>query len=125
MKRKKVIEKVRLRNHRRASIRNQIVGTEARPRLSVFRSNTQIYAQLIDDFKGVTLVAASSIDKGIKENLGEAKNRTEASKLVGKFLAERAKEKSITSVVFDRGGYLYTGRVRALAEGAREGGLEF
>ena len=95
---------------------------EARPRLSVFRSNRQIYVQLIDDIKGVTLVAASSMDKGLKLKKG---TDTEAAKSVGKLVAERAKKAGIVKVQFDRGSYLYHGRVKAVAEGAREGGLEF
>ena len=110
--------KARLKRHGR--IRNHISGTAARPRLNVFRSLKNIYAQIIDDEKGVTLVSASSLE--LKETYGGNKD---AAKEVGKLLAERAKEKNITDVVFDRGGYVYTGRVAALAEGAREGGLNF
>lgn len=110
---------------RRASIRKRIrkvvKGTAQRPRLSVFRSNKQIYAQLIDDLSGKTLLAASSSDKGV-----EAKGpKVEQAKTVGKLLAERAAAAGVTEVVFDRGGYLYHGRVKSLAEGAREGGLKF
>lgn len=105
------------RERRRMRIRSKVAGTEARPRLSVYKSNTSIYAQLINDDKGVTLVAASS--KGIKGN------KTEAAKKVGMELAKKAKDQKITKVVFDRGGFIFTGRVKALAEGAREGGLEF
>ena len=103
-------------------IRQVVSGTPERPRLSIFRSNKQIYAQLIDDMGGNTLAAASSGEKGILEKKG---NKTEKAKLVGQLIAERAKEHGIESVVFDRGGYLYHGRVKALADAAREGGLKF
>lgn len=109
----------RLKRHKR--VRSKVFGTPERPRLNVFRSETNIYAQLIDDSAGVTLVSASSLDKGFE---GTGSN-CEAAKKVGLALAQRANDKSIGSVVFDRGGYLYHGRVKALAEGAREGGLEF
>ena len=106
---------------RHARIRSKISGTSEVPRLSVFRSNKQIYAQIIDDEKKSTLVSASSLDKSLKlENGGNI----EAAKAVGKLLAEKAKKAKITKVVFDRGGYLYHGRVQALAEAARENGLE-
>jgi len=101
-------------------IRKSVNGTAERPRLSVYRSNLSIYCQLIDDTKGHTLVAASSQDKSI----GKA-NKVEQSRMVGKLIAEKAAAANIQSVVFDRGGYLYHGRVKALAEGAREGGLKF
>lgn len=103
------------------SIRKKIRGTAERPRLSVFRSNKEIYAQLIDDNSGVTLAAASSRDAGA-DTKGP---KIEQSKQVGTLLAQRAKDAGIETVVFDRGGYLYHGRVKALAEGAREGGLKF
>lgn len=106
------------RDRRRKRIRAKIAGTEARPRLSIFKSNTAMYAQLINDDKGVTIVGASS--KGMK-----GKKKTEAAAAVGIELAKLAKAKGITKVVFDRGGFIYTGRVKALADGAREGGLEF
>lgn len=102
-------------------IRKNIRGTAQRPRLSVFRSNRYIYAQLIDDINGVTLAQASSHEAAV-ENAG---NKTEQSTAVGKLLAERAKSANIENVIFDRGGYLYHGRVKALADGAREGGLKF
>ena len=95
-----------------------------RPRLSVFRSSQHIYAQLIDDTKGETLVAASSLEKTLRESAKTGAN-IDAAKVVGKLIAERAKEKGIKDVVFDRGGYLYHGRVKALADAAREGGLNF
>ncbi len=110
----------RLARHER--VRNKVSGTSTTPRLNVFRSNQNIFAQIIDDTKNVTLVSASSIDKELKlENGGNV----EAAKKVGELLAKRAKEQNITKVVFDRGGYLYHGRVEALAEAARENGLEF
>ena len=109
----------RLRRHKR--VRKQISGTADRPRLCVFRSLKNIYAQIIDDDKGVTLVSASSLDKSIEGNGGNK----EAARAVGKLVAEKAVAAGIKAVVFDRGGYIYHGRVLELAEGAREGGLEF
>ncbi len=109
----------RLKRHKR--VRGKIAGTPERPRLNVFRSGANIYAQVIDDAAGVTLAAASSLEKGFEGHGGNI----EAAKKVGLAIAERAKAKGISVVVFDRGGYLYHGRVQALAEGAREGGLEF
>ena len=109
----------RIKRHVR--VRAKISGTPERPRLNVFRSNANIYAQIIDDVNGVTLASASTLDKDFEGAAGNA----EAAKKVGLKLAERAKDKGITEVVFDRGGYVYHGRVAALAEGAREGGLEF
>jgi len=105
-------------------IRKHVNGTAQRPRLVVFRSNKQIYAQVIDDDRRVTLVAAASNDKELAAEC-KGKNGVDAAALVGKALAERAKEKGITTVAFDRGGYLYHGRVKSLAEAAREGGLVF
>ncbi len=112
----------RLRRHTR--VRKKVKGTADVPRLSVYRSLNNIYVQVIDDVKGVTLCSASTKDK---EVAGEVKDmsKTEAAKVVGKKIAERAKDKGIKTVVFDRGGYLYTGRVQAVADGAREAGLEF
>ena len=109
----------RLRRHKR--VRKQISGTADRPRLCVFRSLKNIYAQIIDDDKGVTLVSASSLDKSIEGNGGNK----EAARAVGKLVTEKAVAAGIKAVVFDRGGYIYHGRVLELAEGAREGGLEF
>jgi large subunit ribosomal protein L18 len=106
----------------RKRIRGVISGTAARPRLSVYRSNKDIYAQLIDDSKGITLAAASSREAGINE---VKDNKVAKATLVGKKIAELAKSAGIESVVFDRGGYLYHGRVKSLADGAREGGLQF
>ncbi len=102
-------------------IRQKIRGTAERPRVSVYRSNKSIYVQLVDDINGHTLAAANSLDASIPKDV----NKTEQSKAVGKLLADRAKAENITTAVFDRGGYLYHGRVKALAEGAREGGLDF
>ncbi len=102
-------------------IRKRISGTAQRPRLSVFRSNKEIYTQLIDDVTGNTMCAASSLERGFQKN----GNKTEIALQVGKLLAERAKEKGIENVVFDRNGYLYHGRVKALADSARENGLKF
>ena len=110
------------RQNIRFRIRAKISGTAAKPRLSVFRSNTDIYVQLIDDDQAVTLASASSRDKDIKAQTG---TKTEKSKLVGQAIARKAKELGIENVVFDRGGNLYHGRVKQVAEGAREGGLVF
>ena len=109
----------RLKRHKR--VRGKISGTPERPRLNVFRSNTNIYAQVIDDVTGKTLVSASSLEKGFEGKGSDG----EAAKKVGLAVAERAKAAGIETVVFDRGGYVYHGRVQALAEGAREGGLQF
>ena len=120
----KVQEKERLRARRHKRVRGKVSGTAERPRLNVSRSVQHIYAQLIDDVNGRTLAAASTLDKGLKTELKSGGN-VEAAKAVGKLIAERGKTAGIGSVVFDRGGYKYHGRVQALAEGAREGGLEF
>lgn len=109
----------RLKRHRR--VRGKISGTADRPRLNVYRSTNHIYAQIIDDIKGVTLVAAASNEK----DFGMTGGNKEAARKVGKLIGERAKAAGIDAVVFDRGGYLYHGRVQELAEGARESGLEF
>ena len=111
--------KARLKRHLR--VRSKISGTAQRPRLDVFRSNSNIYAQIIDDVNGVTLVAAASNEKDFDLNGGNK----EGARKVGQLIAKRAAEKGITEVVFDRGGYIYHGRVMELAEGAREGGLKF
>ena len=111
-----------MRKIRHERIRKTIMGTSATPRLCVFRSNTGIYAQIIDDETRTTLVSASSLDKELKLANG---SNVEAAKVVGKAIAEKATKAKITKVVFDRGGYLYHGRVKALAEAARENGLEF
>ena len=111
--------KQRMKRHKR--VRSKISGTPERPRLNVFRSEMHIYAQVIDDVNGVTLCSASSVEKTFE---GPGSNK-EAARKVGKTVAERAKAKGITNIVFDRGGYVYHGRVQELADGAREGGLEF
>ena len=109
---------------RHARVRKKISGTPETPRLSVYRSNKHIQAQIIDDTKGITLVSASTLDAAIKDQLADV-DKKGAAKLVGKLIAERAVQAGIKSVVFDRGGYVYTGRVASVAEGAREAGLEF
>jgi large subunit ribosomal protein L18 len=114
--------KVLRRQKIRYRIRKKSAGTNDKPRLSVFRSNTEIYAQVIDDVNGKTLAAASSKDKDIN---AQKVNKTEKSKLVGAAIARKAKDLGIEKVVFDRSGYLYHGRVKAVADGAREGGLQF
>jgi large subunit ribosomal protein L18 len=111
-----------LRKKRHQRIRSALIGTPSKPRISVFRSSKNIYAQIIDDVNGVTLVSASSVEKDNKLANG---GNIEAAKVVGKLLAERATAKNIKNVVFDRSGYLYHGRVQALADAAREAGLEF
>jgi large subunit ribosomal protein L18 len=112
----------RVRRHVR--VRKNLAGTTERPRLNVFRSLSGIYAQVIDDQTGRTLISASSVDRDLREKLKGMK-KSEQAKLIGQTLAERAKSKGIESVVFDRGGYRYIGRVKAFADGAREGGLQF
>ena len=114
--------KVRLNKHKR--IRNRFSGTAERPRLAVFRSNNHMYAQIIDDSVGNTLVAASTLQKDVKAEL-EKTNNVDAADYLGKVIAEKALEKGIKEVVFDRGGFIYQGKVKALAEAAREAGLEF
>ena len=118
----KKVNRNEVRKARHTRVRNKISGTAEVPRLNVFRSNSNIFAQIIDDTKGETLVSASSIDKELKPLNG---GNVEAAIKVGKLIAERAKKAKITNVVFDRGGYLYHGRVKALAEAARENGLNF
>lgn len=113
----------RLKN--KIKIRKKISGTADRPRLAVYKSLKQIYTQLIDDSNGVTLLSASSLSKEILNDVKDAKSKIDKSKVVGKLLAEKAKDKGIETVVFDRSGYRYHGRVQAVAEGAREGGLKF
>jgi large subunit ribosomal protein L18 len=112
------------RSKRHARVRVQITGTSEKPRLAIFRSLSEIYGQVIDDKVGHTLVSASTIDHELRAKV-EGLKKTEQARLVGKALAERAKAKGIQKVVFDRGGYRYIGRVKALADGARDGGLEF
>ncbi|TMQ52839.1 MAG: 50S ribosomal protein L18 [Candidatus Eisenbacteria bacterium] len=113
------------RTRRHIRIRKKVMGTAERPRLTVFRSLNHIYAQLVDDLTGRTILTVSSMDKEVAPRLKETKGKIEAGKLVGKQIAARAKEKGIERVCFDRSGYLYHGRVKAVAEGAREGGLNF
>jgi large subunit ribosomal protein L18 len=121
---KKGVKRLSDRKVRHLRVRKRISGTPERLRLNVFRSSAHIYAQIIDDTKGHTLVAASSIDTAVRTDLdGQAKMAK--SQAVGKLIAERAREKGITKVAFDRGGYRYHGRIKAVAEAAREGGLEF
>ena len=115
------IDKKAMRLKRHVRVRGKVSGTPERPRLNVFRSNANIYAQIIDDVNGVTLVSANTLEKEFEGSPGNC----EAAKKVGTVLAERAKAKGIEEVVFDRGGYVYHGRVAALAEGDREGGLQF
>lgn len=113
------------RNKIKRRIRKKIFGTSSKPRLSVYRSLNQIYAQIINDETGTTLLGASSLSKEIAEDLKKAKNKIEKSKIVGKFVAKLALENNICEVIFDRNGFKYHGRVKSLAEGAREGGLKF
>jgi large subunit ribosomal protein L18 len=113
------------RKRRHARVRAKVNGTAQRPRLNVFRSSAHIYVQVIDDKEGHTIVAASDIEPAVKELIGEGASKTARAATVGKLIAERAKEAGIQAVVFDRGGFLYHGRIKAVADGAREGGLEF
>jgi len=115
-------QETRKRKHDR--VRKKITGTSERPRLCVYRSLSNIYAQVVDDVKGITLASASSMDKEIKDKLANGGNKDAAAE-VGKLVAARSVEKGVTSVVFDRGGYIYHGRVKSLAEAAREAGLQF
>jgi large subunit ribosomal protein L18 len=117
-------EKARQLARRHQRVRQRVSGTPDRPRLNVFRSSAHIYAQIIDDIKGTTLASASSLDKSLRKTL-KSTSSIDAAKAVGKLLAERAKTAQITSVVFDRGGRLYHGRIKALADASREGGLKF
>ena len=119
---KEARSKVRVNKHRR--LRNRFAGTAERPRLAVFRSNNHMYAQIIDDTVGNTLVSASTLEKDVKAEL-EKTNDVAAAANVGKVIAEKAKAKGINTVVFDRGGFIYQGKVKALADAAREAGLEF
>lgn len=118
----KTDNKVIRRQKIRYSVRKKVAGTTAKPRLSVFRSNSDIYVQIIDDVTGKTIASASSRDKDIKAQTG---TKSEKSKMVGAAIARKATDLGLTEIVFDRGGYLYHGRVKAVAEGAREGGLKF
>ena len=122
MVRKESRQKIRVKKHRR--MRNHLSGTTQRPRLAVFRSNNHMYAQIIDDTVGKTLVAASTLEKDVKAEI-EKTNNVDAAAYVGTVIAKRAIEKGIKAVVFDRGGYIYHGKIKALADAAREAGLEF
>ncbi len=119
---KKSRTEVREKKHRK--VRNHLSGSAERPRLAVFRSNNHMYAQVIDDVAGTTLVAASTVEKSVRSEL-EKTNNVEAAAYLGKVIGKRALEKGISAVVFDRGGFIYHGKVKALAEAAREAGLEF
>ena len=112
------------RERRHVRVRKTVFGSTDRPRLSIFRSTSEIYAQVIDDIDGRTLISASTIDPELRKQV-KGKKKIEQARMVGKAVAERAKSKGIEMVVFDRGGFRYTGRVKALADGAREGGLQF
>ena len=123
------IDKNAVRQRRHARVRKTVTGTVEAPRMNVYRSLNHIYVQIIDDRKGnekggVTIASASTMDKAVKEQIAGL-SKTDAAKVVGKVAAERALEKGVKAVVFDRGGYLYTGRVKAVADGAREAGLDF
>ena len=123
------IDKNAVRQRRHARVRKTVVGTAAMPRMNVYRSLNHIYVQVIDDRAGnekggITIAAASTMDKAVKEQIAGL-SKTDAAKVVGTVAAQRAMEKGVTAVVFDRGGYLYTGRVKAVADGAREAGLKF
>jgi len=122
MAKQKSRAEARKRRHHR--VRKHLSGTSERPRLNVFRSLMEIYVQVINDEEGITLTAASSIDRELRPNM-KGKSKTDQAQIVGEAIAERAKAQGITTVVFDRGGYRYIGRVKALADSARKGGLEF
>ncbi len=125
MQRLKVRKALTLRQKRHRRVRAKVSGTPLRPRLNVFRSGKHIYAQVIDDVQGHTLVAAGSAEPAVRTQVSDGTTKTDRSKLVGQLIAERAKAAGITQVVFDRGGFLYHGRVQALADAARESGLDF
>lgn len=120
----KKINKNELRLRKHLGVRKKIAGTNERPRLNVFRSNKNMYAQIIDDAKGVTLVSASTLDKDLRDQIEKGGGKA-AAKMVGEAIAKKALAAGIEDVVFDRGGYIYTGRVKELADGAREAGLKF
>jgi large subunit ribosomal protein L18 len=122
---KKTQQKQMRRERAHLRVRSRVAGTAERPRLAVYKSLRYIYAQLVDDRAGVTLAAASSLEPTLKGQLGGGSGNVEAAKLVGATLAERAREKGVEQVVFDRGGYIYHGKVKALADAAREKGLQF
>ena len=116
-------DKNQLRKKRHLRVRNKVKGTQDQPRLNVYRSTTHIYTQIIDDERGITLASASTVEKALASAL-KGKTKLEQAKIIGETIAKRALDKGIKKVVFDRGGYLYTGRVKEIAEGARTGGLE-
>ncbi len=118
------VQRAEARKRRHARVRRKVVGTQERPRLNVYRSLEHIYAQVIDDSTGQTLVSASTVERGLREELANLPKQEQA-KAIGKYVAERAKAKGIEQIVFDRGGYIYHGRIKALAEGSREAGLVF
>lgn len=120
----KKIKRNEQRQKRHMRIRQKVAGTPEKPRLNIYRSLNNIYAQIIDDTKGITIVSASTLDKEVKDKLNSTGNK-EAAKFVGKLIGKKAVEKGIDQVVFDRGGYVYHGRVKELADGARESGLKF
>ena len=113
------------RKRRHVRVRSKVSGTQARPRLNVFRSTAHIYVQVIDDLAGTTLVSASDLEEAVRERAGEGATKVARSKAVGEIIAARSREAGIEAVVFDRGGFLYHGRIKAVADGAREGGLKF
>jgi large subunit ribosomal protein L18 len=119
-----IADKASQLTRRKQRVRKRVFGTAERPRLNVFRSRSHIYAQIVDDLKGATLVAASSLDKSLRTSV-KSSGSIDGAKAVGKLLAERAKVAKVQAVVFDRGGRMYHGRVKALAEASREGGLQF
>lgn len=121
----KVHDKRKVRRRKKKSIRKKISGTAERPRLTLFRSLSHIYAQLIDDSSHKTILTVSSLSKDLQQEVANAKSKTEVAKIIGLKVAQKAKEMNYNKVVFDRAGYIYHGRVKALAEGAREGGLIF
>ncbi len=123
--RTKFRKKLTLRKKRHMRVRAKVSGTAERPRLNVFRSNTHIYAQLIDDVAGHTMISASDLEDEVVQKVGEGAPKTQRATTVGQMIAERAKAAGIEDVIFDRGGFLYHGRVKAVAEGARQGGLKF
>jgi large subunit ribosomal protein L18 len=125
MPRLKFRKKLSPRKRRHVRVRAKVVGTPVRPRLNVFRSSAHIYAQVIDDEAGHTIVAASDLEEAVRARVGEGAPKLARAKAVGEVIAERAKEQGYSAVVFDRGGFLYHGRVKAVADGAREGGLIF
>lgn len=122
---KRIRRDISSRKRRQIRVRSKVYGAPERPRLNVFRSLNHIYAQIIDDDQGFTLVAASTTEADLKQQITDETTKVAEAKLVGQTVAQRAKEKGITKVVFDRAGYQYHGRIRALAEGAREAGLDF